>query len=110
MEDEGQVRILKLNAARNGSGAWSIEFTNVWLPRDIHQFQTALSREYRQYRRELVQGLKRSKSKKDDKVHERTESNEEAFTEAQRKFELRKGIDVKIKVDEQQGINRERSS
>ena len=117
MVDEGQVRALRLNATRNGIGAWTIEFTNLWLPRDLHQFQMAISREYRQYRRDLVDGLKKSRKRVKDedtrkKIEDREEKREEEKrdTPSEKGFDLEKGSKIKIKVTEKKGINKERAS
>ncbi len=101
LSNMSNLREVRLVVERAKDGKWKVEFTNLWLPKDIHQAQRAVSNQYRIYRLELVRNLKRSRAKSEEK---KEGTPEEATPEIPTKTESAGGTGVSSAIKSSKGV------
>lgn len=56
------IEPIGLKVDRDEIGQYKVTFTNLWTPKDVHQAVTKIQQQYKLYRRQFVESLKKKKT------------------------------------------------
>lgn len=108
------IENIKLVIERTPEGEWKIEFTNLWLPRDVHQAKMCIDKNYKNYKRMFSADMKKIRGKVEKNFKETLRESRgrketvqilEEENSTRRIFEVKQNGKIEL---EAQGVNNER--